>query len=458
MATELTESQLLESLMGAYDGLYTKQYALAQYNPDLLTTQKGYLKYREMLTMAACRAPFNIKRYAVLHKPWSVQAAVLDPNDSRHEEAKLYADTAQWALSNILDPATDEPQDFRSTLFEMLYACWVGFQVTEIQWRVLEDGPYKGKLGFKRFSAKPPQQIGFELDPDTLAVLAIKPFTLGGGYGPPVPPQKVLRYTYNPLDSLPYGEGDGRSVYKHWWRLDATLKFWGIATEVFGVPFILARYQTGNKIQLEAALTALNKIRQGAPAILPKDVDAEVITAGAGGAMDIFSRAADWDAQQCALTILGSTLTTGEGRRTGSLALGEVHQDTQKLTLEFVKEDLEGLITHQLLRRFMLYNFGPASMALCPRFSLGEWDEADRLKLAKMYDLLVRDRIVHRRAKFIREDLGLPALDPDEEALLDGEDAAESERQARAADARNTAPGASGSGLPATDDDTEEED
>lgn len=457
-SSQLTEADLIASLLGAYDGIYTHQFRLAQYNPDLLTTQRGYGVYDDMLTSAACRAPLSVKRYAVLHKGWSILPAVTDPTDTRHEQAKLLADAATYALSNILDPATDEPQDFRSVLFELLAACWYGFQVSEIEWRYLEEGPWKGRLGFKRFSAKPAQQIGFELDPDTLAVLAIRPYTLGTGYGEPVPTQKVVRYTYNPYKGLPYGQGDGRSAYKHWWRLDATLKFWGVATEVWGIPFLKATYPTGNKQSLETALEVLKKVRQGAPAVFPKDVEAEVVAAAGGGALEIFRSAADWDTQQIARTVLGSTLTSGEGRRTGSMALGKVHENTQDYGLLFVKEDLEALFTGTVLRRFIRYNFGPDAVDLCPRLSLGEWDERDRLKLAQMFSALITDRVIARRAKFIREELGLPPMDEAEESMLEEEAEREREFQQRQADAKNTAPGASRGGAAEDADSEEEED
>jgi phage gp29-like protein len=455
---ELSEAELIRSALGAYDGIYAAQFRLAQYNPDLLTSQKGYGIYDEMLTQAACRAPLNVKRYAVLHKGWSVVPAVSDPKDIRHDAAKQIADAVTYALSNILDTRTDEPQDFRSVLFETLSACWTGFQVTEKEWRVLDEGPYKGLLGFRRFSAKPCQQIGFELDPDSLAVLAIKPYTIGGGYGPPVAPQKVIRYTYNPVKGLPYGQGDGRSCYKHSIRLDATMKWWAVALEIWGIPFIKAKYPSGNKKALADALEVLKLIRQGAPAIFPSDVEADVVAGNAGGVLDVFRTTADWDTQQIARAVLGSTLTSGEGKRSGSLALGKVHESTQDYGLMHVKEDVEAVVTSTVIRRFVRYNFGAAALDLCPRLSLGEWDESDRVKLADMFSKLIGDRVIARRSKFIREELGLPPLDAEEEAMLDEEDERETEIQRIAADARNTAPGASRGGTaPASDGDEDED-
>lgn len=453
----LSERQLHTALMGAWDSVFRYAFHLAPYNPDLLTTQKGFDTYREMLTMAACRAPLNVKRYAVLRKPWSVEPAVVDPTDTRHEAAKALADHVDYVLRNILDTDTDQAQDLRVVLFELLLALWQGFAVSEIIWRPLTEGPYSGKLGLKYIAAKPAKQIGFDLDPQTMAVRAIIPYVPVSGYGPPVPPSKVILYTYNPYSGLPYGDGDGRAAYKHWWQLDALQKFWSMALERFGSAFILAKYPAANTAALTEVLTALDRIRQGAPAAIPKEAEAELLQVAAGG-FDSFRTAADWHTQAIGQNVLGSTLTTGEGRRTGSLALGKVHQDTTDYALGAVKSDIESVMQHQLIRRIVLYNYGPAALALCPRFSLGNWDAKDLAAMAKAFDLLIRDRVVARRAKWIRQAMDLPPMDPDEEAMLDEEEEQEREQQQMLADARASRPGASGPRPSSSDDDEEEDD
>lgn len=444
--------------MGAWDSVYRPSYRLAPYNPDELTSQKGFDTYRQMLTTSACRAPLNVKRYTVLQKPWSVQPAVIDPKDTRHEAAKAIADHCDWVLRNILDTDIDQPQDLRVVLFELLLACWQGFALAEIIWRPLTEGPYAGKLGFKYLAAKPAKQIGFDLDPNTLAVREIRSYTPLGGYEKPVSPAKVVLFTYNPYSGLPYGDGDGRAAYKHWWQLDALQKFWSMALERFGSAFLLAKYPAGNATALAEVLTALDRIRQGSPAVLPREADAELMQVAAAG-FEGFRGAVDWHVQAIAQNVLGNTLTTGEGKRVGSMALGKVHQETQDVGLEFLRSDLESAITIQLIRRIVLYNFGPGALALCPRFSLGNWDTKDILSLAKAYDLLVKDRMVARRAKWVREEMGLPPMDPDEEQMLDEEEEQERQMQQQAADARATAPGASRGPRPAgpTDDDSQED-
>src|SRR5689334_21992976 len=102
-------------LLGAWDSIFAQSFRLAPYSPDLLTTQKGYDLYDQMLTMAACRAPFNLKRYAVLAKGWRVlpHERGCDPLSADHGSAHELADFVQGLLEEITLPETDQTQDFR---------------------------------------------------------------------------------------------------------------------------------------------------------------------------------------------------------------------------------------------------------------------------------------------------------------------------------------------------------
>ena len=135
--------------MGSYDGIFVNSYRYAPFNPDRLTAQKGFDAADNMMTYAACRANFNLKRYAVLAQGWQIVPAVTDPlGDTRHAQAKAYSDFAAWCLNNIASEA-GVIQDFRSVLFELLRAAWDGFKVSEIGYRYLDAGPYQGPPGLR---------------------------------------------------------------------------------------------------------------------------------------------------------------------------------------------------------------------------------------------------------------------------------------------------------------------
>ncbi len=403
-----TQDELIESLVGSYYDTLVPSFRLAPYSPDVFIATKGYKTLDDMLSMIAVRSPLNIIRDAVLYKGWRVVPAVLDQANGDYVQAALMANALEYTLDNIVD-ASDNGYSFRQDIFELLAAIHYGFRFAEIEWRVMESGPYAGKLGLAQLAHKPCQQIGFDLDARTLRVVGYTSYTPATGYQFGVPPEKALRYTFAPKDSLPYGNGLGRAVYKHSWSLDFLYRFWNIALEQYGSPFILAN-APANLMNLAAK--CLQRIRQGAPAILPDGVEAslkEITGAGIAG----FKAAAEHHTQQIAKGYLGATLTSGEGQRVGSMALGKVHQDTQEYNLSGRRVDIEDVINYGLVRRWVRYNWGDAALALAPKFSLGVWDTGDMLQTAQAFAALITSEVMHPAEDQIRERLGLTPIDAD---------------------------------------------
>jgi Protein of unknown function (DUF935) len=440
-----TNGNITTPRMAAYDGIYSSSYRFAGFTPDKLLSQKGWDVPEDMLNMAACRAPFNLKRYSILSQDWEIVPAVTDPFDTRNEQATYYAGFVRWCLTNIESPSGME-QDFRNVLFEMLRACWDGFRVSEIGYEYLEDGPYQGLLGYNGFYAKHSKQIGFEIDPRTGSVLHITSYTPGtvafgpgqqmtvpGGYDFDVPVERCALYTYNGDANLPFGMGDWRACYKHSWSLDNINRFWIKALERWGGPVLIAQGSAGGN--LADVASTLDNIRDGGSAVLPDNVKFQLVQA-ATGVFDGYRMAAMWHEQQIAKNIQSNTLSTGEGARVGSMALGEVHQDTGETVYDYIRRGVEGVVNTQIIRRLCRLNFADFDMALCPRLVLGGQDEGDRLATMQMYDIAIKDGVVSKTAKFIREDLGMPPLDPEEQKQLEQEAQAAQEAQQQLADAK----------------------
>ncbi len=70
--------------------------------------------------------------------------------------------------------------------------------------------------------------------------------------------------------------------------------------------------------------------------------------------------------REMARSILGQTLTTDEGRRVGSLALGKVHLQVLLLQITAIRREIaDSLMTEQIIRPLIEMNFGPGPI---PRF------------------------------------------------------------------------------------------
>jgi phage gp29-like protein len=399
------------SKLGHYDKLKALSMQFPGYNSDIFIQSKGYKSLEEMLGMGAVKAPLDLVRSAVLYKGWTVLSAVKMPNDSEFVKAKEIAECFQHCLENIEDEYGNT-YDFRNDLMELLASIHFGFRVSEIHWRMIERGKFEGKMGFSMFAHKPCRQIGFLVNPDTMAVRYL---SSRDGYGATrfAPNEKILRYTYNGQDSLPYGSAVGRQAYKHYWSLNFQYTIWNVALEIYGSPFLLTKAPI-NLIPIARAV--ISEIRQGAPGVLPEGVEHDLVESS-GASIQSFKVATDTHRDAITHCYQKETLSSQQGQRTGSMALGKVHADTREYALTDSRRDLE-FILYVLSKRFTRINYGPEMEHLAPRVSLGDWDDEDFAKLADGFTKLTSSKILHPFESCIRERMNLPPIDPKLEAEL----------------------------------------
>ncbi len=396
-APPLTLAELMREEMTAWDAALKAAFRIAPYNPDELLAQKGFDIYEKMMGDAMVRAAINTKRFAL----------VAQPDGKPSARAVAVRDFVEAALRGMrgLDGTA---RDFRQTLFQMMSAFYRGFSVAEMVWRLEESGPYAGKFVLAAIKAKTPKQIGFEVD-DYLNIEAITSWTPQRGLVM-VPRGKCVVYIYNPHDEMPYGESDLRAVYKHWWSKDTITRFWNLSLQKYGMPMVYAQAPvTAGDAAVNKLLDMLRTMQQDSSAVFPRDVAPQLLQAAHSNA-DAFTSAVEWHNQQIAQGILLQTLTSGEGRRVGSLALGKVHFDILMYVLENAKADIEAVVNTQIIRPLVEYNFTDAG-AVCPRFALGTLNEKDLVKLAQAYDVLLRHGVAESREQAVREVFDLPPLE-----------------------------------------------
>ena len=347
----------------AWDAVLKQAFRTPPYNPDDLLSSKGGDLYERMMSDAMVRAAINTKRYALLAKPWQVLPKLERGAASPTPAAMAARDFAEESLREIhgKDRMT---RDFRQVLFEMMSAFYRGFSITELVWRVENRGRWAGKYRWAAMKAKPPKQIGFEVD-DYLNVQGITSWTPLTGLVR-VPREKVALYIHQAKDELPYGDSDLRSIYKHWWSKDTLLKFWNLALQRYGMPMLFAQAPAG--ATAERILEALQGMHQDTSAVFPPDVTPQLLQPTHPNA-SAFTEAVEWHNQQIAQGVLLQTLTSGEGRRVGSMALGKVHFDVLLYALESARADVEAVVNTQIVRPLMELNFANAD-EICPRFTM----------------------------------------------------------------------------------------
>ena len=87
------------------------------------------------------------------------------------------------------------------------------------------------------------------------------------------------------------------------------------------------------------------------------------------------------------------------------------------------------------LTAFAMSNF---DMAMCPRLSLRRDQPNDVFQKMQAFDLGIKDGVIWKQAKFIREEMGWPPLDDEEEAGIAAEQKAMLEAQQRVGEAQTT--------------------
>ena len=209
-----TKGELASTEMLMYQSLN-----LPTYNPDALAKRKGGLKvYDSMRIDDMVKASLTLKKQATLAPGWEIEAASEDKADVEVAEfVKFVFEDMDGTINNALK--------------QILTALDYGYSITEEVWKVIEQGPYKGKVGIRALKAKKPHYYRFDLDKYS----NIKPkgliqdlgFGTGLG-GTKLPINKFIIYSYQKEFGNWYGSSDLRPAYRNYWSKDNLIKFWNI--------------------------------------------------------------------------------------------------------------------------------------------------------------------------------------------------------------------------------------
>lgn len=332
------------------------RYGSALDEDDLLRT-RGERVYDEMIQDAQVQAALTVKKFGVLDAEWEIVAGGED------EASRRAAELVRFALGQLRGSVT-------RILLNALDAFAHGYSVQEVNYAQCEQEPWRGMVVWQSIKSKPPRLFRLETDPyRNLKSLYLR---LPGGSEQPMPAEKFVIYSYNGSYESPYGRSDLRAAYKHWWAKGLLLKFWLLSLEKFGSPTVkgvVPRHVPDAERQ--ELLRVLDRIQQETAVVLPEDVQIELLE-GKSPIGAAYLQAVQYHNKEIARAIIGQTLTTDEGTRTGSLALGEVHYRVMQLYFRALRRDLaEQVMETQLFRRLVDINFGNAKT---PRFV---WRERD---------------------------------------------------------------------------------
>jgi len=329
------------------------------------------------------------RKNGVLSRGRKVVAASDSPRD------REVADFVARALERI--PAFDQ------ALRDILDALGKGFSVTEIIWSV-SGGRVLVEALKSRFQGRFVFGLDGELrlldESECVALGALgAPLRLGAdplgnaGAGPrapgrPVPPEKFIVFSFDARNGNPYGNGLCQKAYWYYWFKKNNLKFWVVFNEKFGSPTVVGRYRTGaTDEERDRLLEVIESLQNDTGVVIPESMAVELLEARRSGNINTYRDLADWCNDEISKIVLGGTLTSSEGRRSGSYALGRVHEAVRSEYVEADARALMEVINTQLVSRLVAYNFGPGVVP--PRWEIDVADDADLEREAELDARLV---------------------------------------------------------------------
>ena len=161
---------------------------------------------------------------------------------------------------------------------------------------------------------------------------------------------------------LPTRTGVGRAcAWVYLWKMWATA-FWNRYNEVFGMPVRLGKYSSGaSQEDKDALITALKSLGTDAAGIISNETEIEFVEAAVRNtsAANPYESIIEYCNREMSKRVVGQTLTTDSGVKSGSYSLGQVHASVRN---DIVRADAARLAYS--LRKYVFYpltvfNFGP---------------------------------------------------------------------------------------------------
>lgn len=333
-----------------YKSPYWQASQFAPYNPDLLYQKKGNLDiYDEMRDDDQVKSVLLLKKFMCLNSGYDF---VIEG------ESKFYSPEQVELIKKFLTSCFNEDieSSFEESLYEILSALDYGYSVTEKIFK-LDKGQWKIKYLKTRY----PNTFEFRTDDKgNLGEKGLVQHTQTRG-NQCLPEDKFIIFTYQAEFGNIYGTPDLRAAYKPWWAKNFIIKCWNIYLERFGMPTIIAKYDSNSATETDQAnlATILKNVQAKTSMVLPDSLQVELLQSTKTGEAD-YGSAIDRYNMQIARSLLVPDLMGMGGAETGggSYSLGEKQFEMFLMILKRIRSTLERKINLELVKPLMDLNFG----------------------------------------------------------------------------------------------------
>ncbi|NEX47612.1 DUF935 domain-containing protein [Pseudotabrizicola algicola] len=253
----------------------------------------------------------------------------------------------------------------KSSLIDIMDALGKGFSVSEIVWE------REGK-GLKLAGLELVDPRWFEFDRDNGTHIYLR-----DNAGPqPLRPDSYMIHIAKAKSGLAIRGGLARLAAWAYLFKNFSLKDWAIFLEAYGHPLRLGKY--GPSSSPEDRLTLLRAARQigvDMAAIIPKDMELEVITAATTGSDKLYEgNARFWD-EQISKGVLGQVATTDA--IAGGHAVGKIHEEVRGDIRDADAEQLAGSLQRDIAGAIVRLNFADRHRVALPVIRFVSPERAD---------------------------------------------------------------------------------
>lgn len=369
-------------------------------NADDLTRQFGIQIYEQMMHDPEVRSSVNLIKRAILSEQWTIEPS-LPAEHPQYNYAVSMADFVRYALDNMQsDPLV--------CFNEMLDGIWLGSAISEMTYRLENEGQYEGYLTLKDIKQKPTKQAVYIVDAynNTVGIMTARypgqiypsgslvavPLTDGIIPGM-LPRKKFIVFSWDSRDGDPRGQSILRPAYAAYWFKQQIFSEYLSWAAKFASPSLVGKTAQGAVPQtvidangspvLDAAglptlqtpeqvlSIALQDFRNGSAIAVP--YGAEVVAIETGNDGNAFAEALRVANSEIVKGITMQMLATMEGKNQ-SRAASETHKDVLGLVMLYAKQLFSNTIRRDCFETLIRYNFGPNLKMFVPKLSLSHGD------------------------------------------------------------------------------------
>jgi len=386
--------------------ILTRMGGIRTYEFDEIIRKGGGFKvYQEMVRDERVWTGLRRVKGPIAALPWSVEPFRESLDDEPAAENVQAAQFVDYCLRNIQG-------HFSKDIWDLLDAFDCGHSITEIIYESVVDGKWAGKIGLKSLKAKNPENFELVTD-DYFNLIGLKNFAGTTGQGEDLDPAKFVIFSPLARYEDPHGWSLLRSAYRHFWIKDTALKLRCVFMERLASGTVIAKYPDG-RADLFAKMQEVVKTYKGETGIvIPASVELEVIEFATKGETEFQKFIADCN-ESILIAIVGSTLDTQEGTKTGALLATTVHRDTADISVELFANWLGDTLTEQLAEPLTRLNFATARR---PSIILQTEKPKDLAGTATALDTIVNRLKLPVPSRWAREQLGIPEPAEGEDVL-----------------------------------------